>query len=28
VGDHVVVLHLHTDVNIELPITITADEQG
>ena len=28
VGDHVVVVHLHTDVNIELPITITADEQG
>jgi len=28
VGDHVVVLHLHTDVNVELPITITADEQG
>ena len=28
VGDHVVVLHLHTDMNIELPITITAEEQG
>src|SRR6185369_13466324 len=28
VGDHVVVVHLHTDVNIELPITITAEEQG
>ena len=28
VGDHVVVLHLHTDVNVELPITITAEEQA
>jgi large subunit ribosomal protein L9 len=28
VGDHVVVLHLHTDVNVELPITISADEAG
>jgi len=28
VGDHVVVVHLHTDINIELPITITAEEQG
>jgi large subunit ribosomal protein L9 len=28
VGDHVVVVHLHTDVNIELPVTITAEEQG
>ena len=26
VGEHVVVLHLHTDVNVELPITITAEE--
>jgi large subunit ribosomal protein L9 len=26
VGDHVVGLHLHTDVNVELPITIVAEE--
>jgi large subunit ribosomal protein L9 len=26
VGDHVVVVHLHTDVNVELPITIVAEE--
>ncbi len=26
VGDHVVTLHLHTDVNIELPITVVAEE--
>jgi large subunit ribosomal protein L9 len=26
VGDHVVTLHLHTDVNIELPITVAAEE--
>ncbi len=26
VGDHVVVLHLHTDVNVELPVTIVAEE--
>jgi large subunit ribosomal protein L9 len=28
VGDHVVVLHLHTDVNVELPILISAEEAG
>jgi large subunit ribosomal protein L9 len=28
VGEHVVVVHLHTDVNVELPITIAAEEQG
>lgn len=28
VGEHVVVVHLHTDVNVELPITIVADEQA
>jgi large subunit ribosomal protein L9 len=28
VGDHVVMVHLHSDVNVELPITIAADEQG
>jgi large subunit ribosomal protein L9 len=28
VGEHVVVIHLHSDVNIELPITITAEDQG
>jgi large subunit ribosomal protein L9 len=28
VGEHVVVVHLHTDINIELPITIVADEAG
>lgn len=28
VGEHVVVLHLHTDINIELPITIVAEEAG
>ncbi len=26
VGDHTVVLHLHTDVNVELPVTIVAEE--
>ncbi|HZF17645.1 MAG TPA: 50S ribosomal protein L9 [Steroidobacteraceae bacterium] len=26
VGDHVVTLHLHTDVNIDLPITVVAEE--
>jgi large subunit ribosomal protein L9 len=26
VGDHVVVVHLHTDINVELPITIVAEE--
>jgi ribosomal protein L9 len=28
VGEHVVVVHLHTDVNLELPVTIVAEEQG
>jgi large subunit ribosomal protein L9 len=28
VGDHVVVVHLHTDINVELPITIQAEEAG
>lgn len=28
VGDHVVVVHLHTDVNLELPVTIVAEEQS
>jgi large subunit ribosomal protein L9 len=26
VGEHVVTVHLHTDVNIDLPVTIVADE--
>jgi len=26
IGDHVVTVHLHTDVDLELPITIQADE--
>jgi large subunit ribosomal protein L9 len=26
VGDHTVTLHLHTDVNVELPVTIVAEE--
>jgi large subunit ribosomal protein L9 len=28
VGEHVVVVHLHADVNVELPITIVAEEAG
>jgi large subunit ribosomal protein L9 len=28
VGEHVVTVHLHTDVNIDLAITILADEQA
>lgn len=28
VGDHVVLAHLHTDINIELPVTIVAEEAG
>ena len=28
VGEHVVSVHLHTDVNIDLPVTIVADEQA
>jgi large subunit ribosomal protein L9 len=26
VGEHVVVVHLHADINVELPITIVAEE--
>jgi large subunit ribosomal protein L9 len=26
VGDHMVVLHLHTDIDVQLPVTITAEE--
>ena len=26
VGDHQVVLHLHTDIDVQLPVTITAEE--
>jgi large subunit ribosomal protein L9 len=28
VGDHVVVVHLHADIDIELPVTIVAEEAG
>jgi large subunit ribosomal protein L9 len=28
VGEHVVTVHLHTDIDLDLPITILADEQG
>jgi large subunit ribosomal protein L9 len=28
VGEHVVSVHLHTDVNVDLPIVIVADEQA
>lgn len=28
VGEHVVMVHLHTDVNVEMPVVIVADEQG
>lgn len=28
VGEHVVILHLHTDVNLELPVTISAEESA
>jgi len=28
VGEHVVVVHLHTDVDVELPIIIVAEEAG
>ena len=28
VGEHVVMVHLHTDVNVDLAITISAEEQG
>ena len=26
VGEHVVTLHLHTDIDVQLPVTITAEE--
>ena len=26
VGDHMVTLHLHTDIDVQLPVTITAEE--
>jgi large subunit ribosomal protein L9 len=26
VGDHTVTLHLHTDIDVQLPVTITAEE--
>lgn len=26
VGDHTITLHLHTDIDVELPVTITAEE--
>ena len=26
VGDHMITLHLHTDVDVQLPVTITAEE--
>ena len=26
VGDHVIALHLHTDIDVQLPVTITAEE--
>ena len=26
VGEHVVALHLHTDIDVQLPVTITAEE--
>jgi large subunit ribosomal protein L9 len=28
VGDHIVVVHLHTDIDLDLPVTIVAEEQG
>jgi large subunit ribosomal protein L9 len=28
VGDHVVVVHLHTDIDVELPVTITSEDQA
>jgi large subunit ribosomal protein L9 len=28
VGDHTVVVHLHTDIDIELPVVISAEEAG
>ncbi len=26
VGEHVIVLHLHTDINVEVPLTVIAEE--
>jgi large subunit ribosomal protein L9 len=26
VGDHMITLHLHTDIDVQLPVTITAEE--
>jgi large subunit ribosomal protein L9 len=26
VGEHVVALHLHTDIDVQLPVNITAEE--
>ena len=26
VGDHIISLHLHTDIDVQLPVTITAEE--
>jgi large subunit ribosomal protein L9 len=28
VGEHIVVVHLHSDVNLELPVTIVSEEQA
>ena len=28
VGEHVVTVHLHTDIDVDLPVVIEADEQG
>ena len=28
VGEHVVVVHLHSDINVEMTVAIVADEQG
>jgi large subunit ribosomal protein L9 len=28
VGDHIVVVHLHTDIDVELPVTITSEDQA
>jgi large subunit ribosomal protein L9 len=28
VGEHVVAVHLHTDINIDLPVIIVSEEQG
>lgn len=26
VGDHIVTLHLHTDINVDMPVTVVAEE--